>query len=314
MLAIRSAPSCLTSRLTRCALAVLCLLALSGRVPAGPLPGDGVDDYRITLAGLRSRGVGEAIPVSELTRFHRDLREQGRKLLSLGEITKVLLLDWGEIGSFDVEPAADPQRVQEAVLQTDDEMFQQRITRLLNPIKEDDARARASEQIAREIKRQAHEGLLERFEKSIRFYLANGRPTDRIAAANLIGETMTSEGKRNEVALPEPAPEDKKKNVAPGTLRDLRGRLQGLYPELEKLLRDRDPEIQVAAARRPECSRSGRPGQTRGPAAKLAQPFGVGAGPACGGQGASARSCASPSGAGSPATSSARWGRCSRRP
>jgi HEAT repeat protein len=249
MLAIRSATACLTSRLTRSALALVCFLALVGRDTAGPLPGDGVDEYKVTLTGLRQRGIDEPIPVSELVRFRRDLREEGRKLYSLGEVTKVLLLDWGEVESSDVEPPANSQRVREAAQQTDDEVFRQKVSQLLNAIKDDDTRARASEQVAREIKRQARDELLDRFERAIRFYLANGRPTDRIAAANLIGETMISEGKRNEVALPEAAPDDKKKNLPPGSLRDLRGRLQGLYPELEKLLRDRDQDVQVAAAR-----------------------------------------------------------------
>jgi HEAT repeat protein len=230
-------------------LALLCLLALAGRVPAGPLPGEGVDEYKITLAGLRPRSIDEPIPVSELARFHRDLREQGRKLLSLGEITKVLLLDWGDFESFDVEPPANPERVRAAVHQTDDERFRREISAILNAIKDDDTRARATEQIGREIKRNARDELLDRFERSVRYYLSQGKPVDRIAAANLIGETMASEGKRSDVALPEASPDDKKKNLAPSSLRDLRARLQGMYPELEKLLRDREPEIQVAAAR-----------------------------------------------------------------
>jgi HEAT repeat protein len=232
------------------ALAVLCVPAIAGRAAAGPLPSDAVDDFRVTLLELRPQRAEEPIPVTDLVRYHRDLREQGGKLLSVGQIVRALLLDWGEFESLELELPANPERVRAAVRQVDDDIFRRDITPLLNAIKDDETRTRATEQIVREIKRNAREVLLDRLEKTIRYHLVNGRAPDRIAAANLIGDTMIAEGKRSDVALPETPDDDKKNKGATATfLLDLRGRLQGLYPELEKLLRDHDQDIQVAAAR-----------------------------------------------------------------
>src|SRR5262249_33867572 len=124
MLPIRVVPRRVASRLAGWALAVLLSGSLLGPAGAVPLPINGVEEFRATLVQDRSLSADEASAASALVERRRELREAGRRLPSLGEVTRALLLpDWGsaEFDEFDTPVPLD--RIEAAVRQPNDEDF-----------------------------------------------------------------------------------------------------------------------------------------------------------------------------------------------
>ncbi len=243
MLPIRSLSLDRASRLT--GFAVLLLLAGGGsvRVGAAPLPSDGVEDFRRVLLQDRSFSTDDPIPVEVLVERRGDLQAVARRLPSLGEVVRVLLLpEWGATDVVDLEPVVPLDQVEAAVRQPDDESFKRDARKLVKMAK--DNAASATNMIAVEIKRMVRLTLLERLDQRLRFYLRSGRTADRIAAANLISETMSNVRKQDNAELPGGG----RKAATLGS-RFLRQRLRELTGDLTKLTLESNSEVQVASVR-----------------------------------------------------------------
>lgn len=261
-------------RLAFLALAVLFLGSLPGRALAEPLPIDGVEELRVLLH--QEPALGDA---SDLVARRRELREAASRLPSLGEVARALSLsEWG--GDFDpLDAPASLEKIAAAVRQPNDDDFKRDLQMLMNMAGGDSASV--AKAAAAEIERNLRNRLLDRLEQRLRFYLDGyvefdltafsldsstfaleplehrfrvslraGRSTERIAASNLISETMSSSRASAKAELPgSTADKTIAKRGITLTSRSLRGRLQSLSDDLAKLTRDSDPLVQVAAIR-----------------------------------------------------------------
>lgn len=219
-----------------------------GSVEAAPLTPRGVDQFRALIDAKNDpmptrQDAGEA-----LATYRRKVRQAVKELPSLGEVANVLLLaEWNPI-EFGAESPDVQTRAREIVVQADDDAFRRELEKAL--AKTNDA-TELSRAIIDEIKRDARLQLLERLETRTRFYLREARTEDRIAAANLLSQTMieTRRQDRHEALtsagiIREPA----RRETAPGA-RSLRQRLAAAAGDLRKLLADSNPQVQAAGIR-----------------------------------------------------------------
>jgi HEAT repeat protein len=245
MLSIRSLSPCVASRLTGLALIVL-LAGVAGWASADRLPANGVEDFRRLLDQERSISAEDepAIVAQKLAQHLHDLREAAAHLSSLGEVTHILLLpEWGtsELSEPDTNVTLD--RVEAAVRKPDSDSFKREAQRLLEMAGD---KPLVVQLIADEMKRDVRLALLQRLEQGLHRYLRAGRTVDRIAAANLISQTMfdaRKQGSSEIAAYSEP------RKPAPQSSRFLRQRLREFSGDLQKLTGDTDAQVQVAAVR-----------------------------------------------------------------
>jgi HEAT repeat protein len=245
MLPIRLLSPRVASRLSGLALLLGLLASLAGRSAAVPLPADGAENFRRVLMRDKSLSTDETTAARELAQRRRELREAAAptQLTSLGEVARALLLtEWGS--SDELEAIVPADQVEAALRQPSEEACQRDVQKLLKMAGDNVGDAVA--QIAAEIRRDVRLSLLERLEQRTRFYLQNGRPTDRIAAANLITETM-SNSRRLDSAETASLTGGTRRSAS--SSRFLRQRLQALTPDLVKATRDAEPQVQVAAVR-----------------------------------------------------------------
>lgn len=231
---------------------------VSGSVRAGPLPPVGVEDFRALIDPKLAPKPEPEVAAPTLAAYRRRLRQAAKALPSLGEVAHVLLMsEWSaeEFEETPVTPLAVPlDQVRKTVRQESDQAFQRDVQKMIAAHPEETSSI--TEAIVAEIKREVRLDLLDRLEKRTRFYLHQGRTVDRIAAANLIGDTMAN-SRRQDVSLYR---DPSTGAVVPGVMRTtkeditrgsrLRQRLRDkLSGDLEKLLADPDTQVRVAAIR-----------------------------------------------------------------
>jgi HEAT repeat protein len=245
MLPIRVIPFRATSRLAAWALAVFLAGAARGRVEAKPLPPNGVEEFRALLLQDRSLSADEASAASALVERRRELRKAADQLPSLGEVTRVLLLPEWSSAEFDEFDSPVPlEKVEAAARQRGDEEFQRDVQKLLKMGGEDPSRVVGA--ISAQLKRDLRQLLLERLEKRLRFYLGSSRTTDRIAAANLVSDTMGNARRQDNQ---EPVSGSGEQRGSSSNSLYLRQRLRNLAGDLQKLTREADAQVQVASVR-----------------------------------------------------------------
>jgi HEAT repeat protein len=268
MLPTRSTSLRVTPRLTGLALIVLIAGTLAWPTNAAPLPRNVVESFQQALAEVGSLAGDDPSAVAILVRFRKDLREAARQLPYPGDVSRVLLLqEWRVTDFSDVETPATIDKVEAAVRQPTDEAFRRAVQNLLKTESGEGKSTEIAWLVSIAIKREVRLSLLERFENRLGFYLRSGRSADRIAAANLISETMNNarkqvsvevetrrasvpseeivKGKSSGAGKAPPAPKIPS-SVGTGFLRE---RMARLGPSLEKLTQDRDPQVQVAGVR-----------------------------------------------------------------
>lgn len=246
MMPIRTAPPHRVCRLASVALAVLLSGYLAGRATAGPLPISGIDEFKTTLLQDRALSSDDPNAASVLVERRRELREAARRLPSLGEVTRTLLLpDWGSAFFEDIDTPVPIEKIAAAVRQPKDDDFKRDVQKLLKSAGDDSGRV--VEAINAEIKREVRIQMLDRLEERLRFYLRTGRTADRIAAANLVSDTM-SNARKQESADVSGISGTERRGPTEGS-RSLRQRMAPLARDLQNLLRDPDPQVQVAAVR-----------------------------------------------------------------
>jgi HEAT repeat protein len=234
------------------ALAVFLAGAPWRQVSANPLPPDPVEELRRVLAADCFSPSAPPSAVDVLAQRKRHLEEIARKLHFLGDVGRALLLqEWRTADRLDGEAPVPPEWIDRIVREPDSEGFQQALTNLLQGIKEEN-REDALRMAAAAIDRNVRLLLLEELELGLRSYLESGRPAQRIAAAELIGEAMINVRKQEnaEEQAAREASEVPARRPLPGSTRFLRQHLPALTGDLLKLTRGGgDPEVQAAAAR-----------------------------------------------------------------
>ncbi len=232
------------------ALAVLLAGVPRGRMSAGPLPLDALEELRRVLAVDCLSPTPSAVAV--LAQRKRHLEQTARKLHFLGDVGRALLLpEWRTADRLDGEAPVPQEWIDRIVRESDSERFRQALTDLLRRIgeeKREDALRMAVAAIDRDVRLL----LLEQLEQGLRSLLETGRPAERIAAAELIGETMSNvrQQEHAEEQAARQGPETPRRRALPGSMRFLRQHLQALTGNLVKQTREAgDPELQAAAAR-----------------------------------------------------------------
>jgi HEAT repeat protein len=244
MLPIRFVPFQTISRLAAWAIAVFLTGAALGRVEAKPLPPNGEEEFKALLNQDRSLSADEASAASALVERRRELREAARRLPSLGEVTRVLLLpEWSSAEFEEFDSPVPMEKVEAAVRQRDDETFQRDVQKLLKMGGDDPSRVVST--ISAQLKRDLRDQLLKRLEESLRVYLGGGRTADRIAAANLVSETMNNARRQDNQ---EPVSGGERRGPSSNSL-FLRQRLRNLTGDLQKLTREADAQVQAASVR-----------------------------------------------------------------
>jgi HEAT repeat protein len=238
-------------------LAVLLTGSTFGSAGAGPLPIKGVEEFQSTLIRDRSASADDASAASALVERRRELREAARRLPSLGEVTRALLLpDWGSADFEEFDTPVPLDKIEAAVQQPNDADFKREVQNLMKMGGEDSSRVVTA--VSAQIKRDVRLQLLDRLEQRIHFYLRNGRPADRIAAANLVSDTMGNARRQDNQAM---TPDERfqqsggkggnageRRGSATNAL-FLRQRMRELAGDLQKLSRDADAPVQVASVR-----------------------------------------------------------------
>lgn len=269
---------CVSPRLAYPVAGLALIALIAGSVGGSPLPSSGVDTIQRLLK--RSRTQYEPIPslypeeraalsvsqreaIEDLVRFRKQLREAADRLPSLGEVSRVLLLPEWQTNIRDIDSAVMSERADEAVSKPGDDEFARALASLMNgkaPKEDDESGGLSTSSIATAtasaIKREVRTKLLNRFENNLRHFLRNGRPIDRIAAANLAGETMANARKQyelaREVSMSGKGGSQGTTSVPPKPAASspfLRERLARLSQDLKRLTQDRDPEVCVAGVR-----------------------------------------------------------------
>jgi HEAT repeat protein len=228
-----------------------------GPLRAGPLPSMGVDDFRALIDPKREQrdlNPEPAVAGPILADYNRKLRKAARDLPSLGQVARVLLLSEWSSSEFDLGSEKMPMEpIRKALRQSEDEAFNREVRKLTaaNP---DDSEG-VNRAIVTEIKHEVRQQLLVRLETRTRFYLRQGRSEDRIAAANLISDTLATSRRqdisqfRTETGILIPGvmrttPKDVTKSSE-----TLRERLRDLSSDLEKLIADSNPQVRIAGIR-----------------------------------------------------------------
>jgi HEAT repeat protein len=250
MLPIRFASSLLLARWSMGALLLLLLASLLDPLRADRLPPLGVDEFR-NLIDVRREPRADA---DALTEFRRKLRKTAADLPSLAEVSRVLLLSEWSVFELDLETPISLTRVRKAVREASDDAFKRDVQKMLDQKR--DQIHDVGREIVREIKREVRLQLLERMEERTRFYLREGRPADRIAASNLIGDTMTTSRRQDvsqytskEGKTPVPGVMHSTSRDVAESSKQLRARLRELTPDVRRLSADADVQVQVAALR-----------------------------------------------------------------
>jgi HEAT repeat protein len=235
-------------RFRKASLTGLLLLLLLGPLEAGPLPPLGVDDFRTLIDPKHAPNPEPALAGQILAEYRQKLRQAALDLPSLGEVARVLLMaEWSSAES-EFESSVPLDRIRKVVLQKEDDAFKRDVQKLMADYPDDPSSV--NQDLVAEIKREVRLHLLERLEDRMRFFLSQGRVVDRIAAANLISDTMNT-SRRQDISRWQGVP-----GVMITTSRDvmpsahyLRQRLRELSGDLEKLLADPDSLVRVAAIR-----------------------------------------------------------------
>ncbi len=197
MLPIRFLPPCLTSRLTGLALIIL-LTGAVGPARADRLDIKGVETFRGILKQAPNISSDDESPMvaQKLANYLKQLRDGGGSgPASLSEVAQILLLpDWGTSELSDVDTKVSLTQVEEAVVRKQDsDAFKREVQGLLAMA---DDKPRVGQMILDEIKRVVRLALLDRLVDGIRPYLRDSRREVRMAAANLITQTMTDARKQ----------------------------------------------------------------------------------------------------------------------
>ncbi|HTU92677.1 MAG TPA: HEAT repeat domain-containing protein [Gemmataceae bacterium] len=258
MLPIRFAMS---RRFCEASLTGLTLLLLLGAVflgplQAGPLPPQGVDDFRLLIDHNRDPHPEPAAAGSTLADYRRKLRQATKDLPSLGEVSRVLLLSEWSFSEFDFGEKLPLDRIHKAVLELGDDAFKSEVQKMMAAYSEETVNL--NDAIVAEIKREVRLQLLERLETRTRFYLSQGRLADRIAAANLISDTINTSRRQDVSQFRDPESGrrvESVKEVMVSKPQDItrssqfRERLRGLSGDLEKLLADPNSSVRIAGIR-----------------------------------------------------------------
>ncbi len=262
MLPIRSAMIRRFLKASLTGLTLLLFLEVAELVPlkGGPLPALGVDEFRTLIDPKRVPNSREldfpepGVAAQNLAEYRHTLRQAAQDLPSLAEVSRVLLMsEWSssELG-FERERPAD--QILNAVRQRSDQAFKRDVQKLIADNADDPASVNRA--IVAEIKHEVRLQLLDRLENRTRYYLSQGRNVDRVAAANMISDTMNSSRRQDisqfrppgsSVAVPGVLVSTEK-DVTPSS-RYLRQRLRALSGDLEKMIADSDTQVRVAAIR-----------------------------------------------------------------
>jgi HEAT repeat protein len=224
--------------------AVFLLTAIvCARVGAAPLPVEGVEDFQRLLKQASALSTEDVIPIDLLVERRKAMQDAARRLPSLGEVSRVLLLpEWGATDFGESEMPVPLDKVEAAVRQPDDAGFKREVEKLVKMAK--DNAGEVTRMVLVEIKRMVRLTLLERLDQRIRFYLRSQQSSERIAASNLISETMSLARKQDNAELPR----EVRKAATLGSL-FLRQRLHELTGDLQQLTLDAEAPVQVAAVR-----------------------------------------------------------------
>lgn len=244
MLPIRLASLRSTTRLVVASLLLLGAGFLRGPVRADRLLPMGVDEFRSLIDGKHDP-LPDAVA---LTNYRRSLRKAVADLPSLAEVSRVLLLSEWTASDLDVDSTIAPERIEQAVRAPDDEAFQRAVQKLLALKPED--RVSVNRAIVAEMKNEVRQKLLDNLEKNTRAYLRDGRGVDRIAASNLISDTITTSHSQDisQYAGVTGVMHSTSRDITQSS-RDLRNRLRALIGDVRKLTLEADPQVQVAAIR-----------------------------------------------------------------
>jgi HEAT repeat protein len=235
--------------------------AAHGPVRAGPLPSISVDDFKALIDPKRTEYINPepAAAAETLADYHRKLRRAAADLPSLGQVARVLLLtDWPS-AEFEFGEKVPPDQVRKALENSQSEAFKRDVAKLMAAYPDDPDRVTRA--LASEIKSEVRLQLLDRLEKRTRFYLSQGRLADRIAAANLITDTLATSRHQDisqwrdpitKTLIPSEVMRKKPEDIQDSTQsssHNLRERLRGLSGDVEKLLADPNSQVRVAAIR-----------------------------------------------------------------
>ncbi len=230
--------------------------SVRGPLRAGPLPAWGVDEFRSLIDSKRTPNPDPSVAGETLAVYRRHLRKAAQDLPSLGEVSRVLLMSEWSSAELDIDSPGQLGQVRRAVSQKDDNAFKREVQKLIADNSEEGDRDSIVRAIVGEIKREVRLQLLERLESRTRFYLNEGRDEDRVAAANMISDTMNT-SRRQDISLyrdPQTGVTvagllaSGPKDITPSS-RYLRQRLRTLSGDLEKLIANSDSQVRVAAIR-----------------------------------------------------------------
>src|SRR5579883_82199 len=251
MLPIRFACSGLAFRLFGLTLLLLLGGMVLGPAGAGPLEPFGVDDLR---AMISKRGPLPDTTGAALVDYRRKLRKASEGLPSLGEVSRVLMLsEWSALDSgLDTARVASDEV--KKIVKEGDEAFKRGVQQLMAKAQDEVERIDINNAVVNEIKRELHSQLLDRLEKRLRFYLTEGRAVDRIAASNLLGDTMSNSRRQDISIYHDPdtgasVPEvmrNKRSDVRESS-QGLRDHLRALSSNLTTLTEHPDPQVRAAA-------------------------------------------------------------------
>jgi HEAT repeat protein len=254
MLPIRTAPTGLAGRLF--GLTLLFLMGGLSQAPleAGPLAAMGVDDFRALIDPKHPPEPVPEVAGETLAHYRRRLRQAADDLPSLGEVSRVLLMTEWSSAELDPFTSVPLDQVRKAVLREKDEDFKRDVRKLMTEHAEE--WKSVDQAIVAEIKREVRLHLLERLESRARFYLSQGQTADRIAAANLIGETMNASRRQDisqyrypgSIMVVPGVMRSTKEDITPSS-RYLRPRLRALSGDLEKLISHPESQVRVAGIR-----------------------------------------------------------------
>ena len=248
MLPTRLAPSRLRTLLCRVALLLLLGGTCVGSGNAAPLDPLGVDKFRELIDYKNDPAPTRVDAAEALTAYRRKMYLAVKNLPSLGEVSRVLLLTEWNLIEFDTESRKLLKQARDLVRESDDKSFQGAIQALLEKTADS---ADLSKAIVAEIKRETRRQLLERLETRTRFYLRESETEGRIAAANLLSQTMIDSRRqdRHEALTAAGMMRDSPRRETATSARSLRLRLAELKGDVRKLLADSNPQVQIAGIR-----------------------------------------------------------------
>jgi len=238
---------------------VLTLLLLLGSIVAplgaAPLPPVGVEDFRELIDPAYTPKPEPAAAGPLLVEYRRKLRRAAENLPSLGEVSRVLLMSEWSLIELDSASSVPLDRLRKIVQAKDDDFIRE-VQKLMADQSEDRFSLNSlSQALVAEIQREVRLQLLDRLIDRTRFYLSQGRVADRIAAANLISDTMST-SRRQDIsqfrtesgAILSGVMITTPKDITPSS-HYLRRRLRALSSDLEKLVADSDILVQIAGIR-----------------------------------------------------------------